>query len=268
MQLTRQHDLALGDIAGQVGNGMGHVVVGHGHDHQLSHRSRPTMNTAGPFVDRRQVGVHVSGVAASTRHLLAGRRHLAQGLAVVRHVGEDHEHVEVPLEGEVLGDGQRHPRREQSLDRRIVGQIEEQDGPVELSRLLQVRTKEGSLAMRDAHCGEDDHEVLMLGATDRRSCRDIGGELIGRQSEPREDRQLLTAHQRVEPVDRRDAGLDELGRIATGRRIDRQPVHVPEVLRHDGGAAIDRHTRAVEHPPEDIEPNSDPSRVSSEPHPG
>ena len=54
-----------------------------------------------------------------------------------------------------------------------------------------------------------------------------------RQAGPGEDRQLLAAHERVHPVDRRDAGLDELGWVVPGGRVDRAPVdvqHLPGMI--------------------------------------
>jgi hypothetical protein len=57
----------------------------------------------GALVQRRQVGVHVAGVAAAARDLLAGAADLAQRFAVVGHVGEDDQHVALELEREMLG---------------------------------------------------------------------------------------------------------------------------------------------------------------------
>ena len=71
------------------------------------------------------------------------------------------------------------------------------------------------VGVRHADRGEDDGERLVAGARLR---RDLGGELEVRQAADREDRQLLAAHERGEPVDRGDAGED---RVA--RRVPRAP---------------------------------------------
>ena len=81
---------------------------------------RPRMRPARSKSDARS-RVHVARIAAAPGDLLACRRELTQRLAVARDVGEDDEHVESALEREVLGDGQRGPRRQQPLDRGIVG---------------------------------------------------------------------------------------------------------------------------------------------------
>ena len=85
--------------------------------------------------------------------------------------------------------------------------------------------------------------------------RDPGREFEPRQAVAGEDRQLLAAHERVEPVDRRDAGLDELGRVRARDRVDRQPVEVALGLGQERGPAVDRAAHAVEDPPDEVGPD-------------
>ena len=99
------------------------VVVGHGEDRELRDAARRPSIDAGALEERRQVGVHVPGIAAPAGDLLARGGHLAQRLAVVRDVGHHDQHVQAVLEGEVLGVGQRDARREQPLDRRILASL-------------------------------------------------------------------------------------------------------------------------------------------------
>ena len=68
--------------------------------------------------------------------------------------------------------------------------------------------------MRDAHRAEDDGELLAR--LDPRLADDLRGELVGRKARAGEDRQLLPADQRVQPVDGANAGLDEVGRLLAG----------------------------------------------------
>lgn len=75
-------DLALRDVAGQVGDGMSDVVVGHGQDGQLSDGAFLASDTTGTLVDGGQIGVHVTWVASTTRHLLSGGGDLTQGVGV------------------------------------------------------------------------------------------------------------------------------------------------------------------------------------------
>ena len=67
---------------------------------------RPAADAPGAFEQRREVGVHVAGVAAAPGHLVARGGDFAQRLAVVGHVDEDDEDVHAELEGEVLRGGQ------------------------------------------------------------------------------------------------------------------------------------------------------------------
>ena len=210
----------------------------------------------GPLEQRREIGVHVAGIAAPPGNLFARRRELAQRLAVARDVGEDDEHVQPAFEGEVLGDGQRRTRRQQPFDGGILGDVEEQDRSLERRALGEARAEEAGLALGHAHRGEDDDELVGGIAPGHGRLRgDLRGELGGRQAEAGEDRQLLPAHERVEAVDRRDAGLDELVRVVAGDRVDRRPVDVAVGLGLHRRPAVDRTAGAVEDAADQIEPD-------------
>ena len=92
---------------------------------------------AGALEQRRQVRVHVAREALAARDLALARRHLAQRLAVVRHVGEDHQHVLALDERQVLGGAQREARRQQALRARVAGQVQEQRRALERAALLE-----------------------------------------------------------------------------------------------------------------------------------
>ena len=200
--------------------------------------------------------VHVAGIAAPSRDLLARRRELAQRLAVARDVGEDDEHVEPPLEREVLGDGQRRTRRQQPLDRGIFGDVEEENRSLERRALGEARAEEAGLALGHAHRGEDDDELVGSVAPGHGRLRgDLRGELGGRQAEAGEDRQLLPAHERVQAVDRRDPGLDELVRMVAGDGVDRRPVDVAVGVGLHRRPTVDGTAGAVEDAADQVEPD-------------
>ena len=236
-EVAREDDLPLGDVAGQVGDRVGDVVVGHGQDRDLGDRAAPPLDPPGALVERREVRVHVARVAAPARHLLAGGRDLAKGLAVVGHVGQDHEHVHVVLVGEVLGRREGAPRGGDPLDGRVVGEVQEEDHALERAGLLELPGEEGGLLPGDPHRGEDDGEGALL-LEDPALPGDLGREPVRGQPRAREDRQLLAADQGVQPVDRRDTGLDEVRRLVPGVRVDRHPVDVGALLGDDGRPAI------------------------------
>ena len=131
MQLPAQHDLPLGDVARQVRDGVGDVVVGHRQHGKLRHRARLALEHTGALEDGGEVRVHVRGVPAPPGDLLACGRHLAQGLAVVGDVGHHDEHVHAVHEGQVLGAGEAGPRGEQALDGRVLRLVQEQNRALE-----------------------------------------------------------------------------------------------------------------------------------------
>jgi len=106
---------------------VGVVVARHRQDRYLGDGALEAVDPAGALVELREVRVHVARVAPAPRNLLARRADLAERLTVVRHVREDREDVVVLLEGEVLGGRQRHPGRDRPLDRRVVGEVQEDD---------------------------------------------------------------------------------------------------------------------------------------------
>ena len=75
VQLATEHELPLGDVAGEIGNGVRDVVVGHGEHGDLRHRSRPSVHHPGPLVQRGEVSVHVPGESAAARHFLTRSRY-------------------------------------------------------------------------------------------------------------------------------------------------------------------------------------------------
>ncbi len=104
---------------------MSNIVVRHGQDDQLGHRSRVAAYAPGPLVDAGKVRIHIAGIAAPTGHFFAGSRHLAQRLAVVGHIGQDHQHVAMVSEGQVFGGSKSCTGREQTLKGGIVCAIDE-----------------------------------------------------------------------------------------------------------------------------------------------
>jgi len=140
-------------------------------------------------------------------------------------------------EREVLGDGERAARRQDALDGRVIRQVQEKHDALKGACGLELRHEVRRLAVRDAHRAEHDGELLT--ADDACLPDDLRGELIGRKTRTREDRQLLSTDERVEPVDGRDACLDEVSRLFTAERVDRRARDVEALLRDDGRAAID-----------------------------
>ena len=164
--------------------------------------------------------------------------------------------MEPLLERKVLGDGQRRARREQPLDRGIFGDVEEEDRSLERRALGEARAEESGLTLGHAHRGEDDDELVGSAAPGHgRLRRDLRCELGGREAEAGEDGQLLPSHERVQTVDRRDPGLDELVRMVAGDGVDRRPVDVAVCVGLHRGPTVDGTAGAVEDAEDQIEPD-------------
>ena len=251
-QLPAQDDLPLGDIAGQVGDGVGLVVLGHGQDGDEGDGALLAHLAAGPLVDGGQVGVQVARIAPAARHLLLGGRHLTEGLGVVGDVGEDDQHVHILLEGQVLRGGEGHAGCGDTLHGGVVGQVGEQHRPVDGAGAAELLDEEVGLLKGDADGGEHHGEVARVVPQHLGLPGDLGGQLGVGQAAGGEDGQLLAPHQGVQPVDGGDAGLDEFLGVAAGGGVHGQAVDVVPPVGEDLRPAVDGPAQAVEHPAQHV----------------
>ena len=243
VQLAVDVDLPLGNVAGQIGDGMGDVVVGHGQDRDLGDRSVPALDASRPLVDGGQVGVHVTRETTAAGHLLTGGRHLAQRLGVRGHVGEDDQHVLLALVREELGGGQGQAGRDDPLDGGVVGQVQEQAHVLHGAVLLEVLLEEARRLHVDAHGGEHNGEVVLVvvqhrlaGDLDQPGLpADLRGDLVVGETGGGEYRNLLSPGDGVHHVDGADARLDHFLRVDARPRVDRLALDVQVIFRQDRG---------------------------------
>ncbi len=97
---------------------------------------------------------------------------------------------------------------------------------------------------------------------------DLRREVVVRKAAAREDRQLLPAHERVQPVDGRDARLDEVVGEVAGRRVDRLAVDRSPDLGDDLRSVVARPAEAVEDTTEHVARDSELERAAKEAHLG
>ena len=169
-------------------------------------------------------------------------------------------------EREVLGRRERVTRREQALHAGLVGEVEEQHRVAERAARLHRAAELLGGVVGHAHAGEHHGELLALAAAQARALRDLGREPVVRQAARGEERQLLAAHQAVQQVDGRDAGLDEVARQCPPRRVDREPFDAHAGARRNGRAAVDRPADAVEDASEQVGPDAEQQRLGPQPH--
>mmetsp|Transcript_38125 Transcript_38125/g.96425 ORF Transcript_38125/g.96425 Transcript_38125/m.96425 type:complete len:371 (-) Transcript_38125:560-1672(-) len=162
VQLAVNVDLALRDVAREIGDGVRDVVVGHGENGQLRDGALAALDTAGALVDGGQIRVHVAGVAAAAGHLLTGGRHLTQRVGVRGHVGQDDQHVVPAVVRQVLGGGERNAGRDDALNGGVVGQVQEQHGALQGAVLLEVLLEEVRSLHVHTHGSEHNGELVAL----------------------------------------------------------------------------------------------------------
>ena len=255
VQLAREDDLPLGDVAREVGDRVGLIVLGHGEDGNLRDRTFFAADAARPLVHGGEVGVQIARIAAAAGHFPARGGNLAQGLGVIGDVRKNHQNVHILFEGEVFGGGERHARRGDALDGRVVRQVHEQHSALNGARAPEIADEEIRLFKRDADRAEDHGEIVRLLAEHFRLAGNLRGQVGVRQARAGEHRQFLPAHQRVQPIDGGDASLNEfIGIIARGG-VDGRAVHIQAHFRNQFRAAVARAAHAVEHAAEHIHGN-------------
>src|SRR5512147_695806 len=122
--------------------------------------------------------------------------------------------------------------------------------------------------MGGAEGGEHHHELGGRLAQQLGLAYDLRCHPVVRQAAAGEDRQLLSARQRVHAVDGGDAGLDELARIRARRRVERLAVDVATVGGYYWRAAVARQPATVEYATEDVARHRQLERLVEETHPG
>ena len=153
------------------------------------------------------------------------------------------------VEGQVLGDGQRDPGRRDPLDERVVGRVEDEHEIARGEARVELEADHRRVRVRDAHGAEDDRERLVVAS--RPGLRgNLGRQLQVGKAADREDRQLLPADERGQPVDRGHAGEDHVpGGVAPGR-VERAARDLAPLGAQHGRAAVERLAEAVADAPE------------------
>ena len=123
--------------------------------------------------------------------------------------------MHVALVGQVLGRGEREARRDDALDCRVVGEVEEQSRALHGSALLEVLAKETRRLHVDAHGAEYNGEVVLVHVNralsvlyERCLSADLRCHFVVGQAGTREERNFLAACHGVHDVDGGNARLD------------------------------------------------------------
>src|SRR5881398_4264488 len=100
---------------------MSDVISWHSKNRHLGDRSFTTVKSSSSFVDRTQIGIHVSWISSASRNFFSGCRNFSESFCIVCHVGEYDENVGSELDREILSGCQCESWSQDSLDGGIVG---------------------------------------------------------------------------------------------------------------------------------------------------
>ena len=246
---------------------MGFVVLGHGENRDQRNGAVLASQSACSLIERREVGVHIAGIAAASGNLLTRRRNLTERVGVVGDVGHDNEHVHAQIESEIFRCGQRHFWGGDTLDRGVVRKVDEHDGSVDRAGLLEGLDEVIRLLKGDTHCGENNGELLVLSSYGRLT-GDLSRELRVGKTRSGENRQLLTSYEGVQTVDRGDTCLDKFLRIVACCRVHGGAVDVHTLLGNQRGTVVDGIAQTVENAGEHVGRYGKLHRASEESHLG
>ena len=77
VEVAAKGNLALGNIASQVGYRMGDVVIGHGQDRNLGDRAFTRLDASRAFVERGQITIEIAGISFAAGNFTTDIRYLA-----------------------------------------------------------------------------------------------------------------------------------------------------------------------------------------------
>ena len=221
------------------------VILRHGQDRNQCNASLLAILSSGSFIQGCKVGVHISGISTTSRYFLTCSGHFTECICVVGNVRHDYQYVHIFFECQILGCRQCHTRCGNTLDGRVICQVDEQYRSVDGSCLFKGFYEKVGLFECNTHSGKYYGEFLIASAYLCLLC-DLRCQVGMWKSGCREDWKLLSTYQCVQSIDGRHTGLDELFRIASGCRVHRQTVDITSFIRQDLRSVVDRAAQSVE----------------------
>ena len=157
------------------------IVLWHGEDRYHCDTSLFAVLSACALVNRREVGVHISGISASAGNFLSCSRNFTQSVRVVGDIGKNYQNVHSLFKSEILGSSKSHFRSRKPLDSRIVCEVYEKNRSVKRTRALEALDEVFRFLECDTHCRENNGELLVLTAN-LSLTRDLSRKLCVRKS--------------------------------------------------------------------------------------
>ena len=152
--------LALGDIAGVIGDGVGHVIAGHG-GYTKDGDGAGILKVNGLFIAGSQTAVKVTRIATVRRHLLHGDGHFLLRVCVVGHIGQEDQHP-LAVQRKLLGHGQSQVRHQGTFHRGVGGGVNKHHRAAHGTALFQGIPEKQIVIVLQAHAAQDNHIHLRL----------------------------------------------------------------------------------------------------------
>ena len=129
---------------------MGLVIFRHGQDRDHGNTSLFTLLPSGSFIHSSQVCIHISRISTASRHFFTGCGNLTESVCIVGDICQDNQYMHILFKGQILRSSQSHLRSGNTLNCRVVGQIDEKHGSVNSSGFLETFCKEVSFLESNA----------------------------------------------------------------------------------------------------------------------
>ena len=155
--------------------------------------------------------------------------------------------MHVLLIGQIFRCGQRATRRQDTFHNRIARQIAEHDDARQNAGFLKAAAKIISHVIFNTHRRKHYAETSRVLSGKPGLTRDLHGKLIVRHARTRKNRQFLSADQRNQHIDRRNARTNIVSRISPRDRIDRKTVDIAPEVGIYRSQTVRRTARPVEH---------------------
>ena len=185
---------------------------------------------SGSLIHGRKVCIHIARISTTSRNLFLRCRNLTKCVCVVCDICQDNQYMHIFLKCQIFCRSQRHTRCGNTLNRRVICQVNKQHGSINRSGLFEGLYEIVGLFKCNTHSGKYNREFFVCTAYLRLSCN-LGCQLRMRQTGTGEDWQLLSTNQCIQSVNGRYSRLDKFLRIYSCCRIHRKTINISSFFR-------------------------------------
>ncbi len=164
---------------------------------------------------------------------------------------------------EVFSGGECHTRRCDTFDSRVICKIHKQHGTFDCTCATEIADEVFRFLKRDTNRAKHNRKLCIrtkhLGLTGDLRCK-----LSVRQTASREHGQFLTTNQGIEPINGRNACLDEFVWIVASRRIERFTIDIHALFRNQCRTIITRIAHTIKNATEHIHRHAEFNSMTKE----